>query len=502
MRKAFLSLQILIICFMTLFVLVSCGDDFCGHRDADDDLQCDYCDEKYTDGQDLPDEHIHSYTEKNTDSKYLDKAADCENAATYYCSCSCGAKGAETFTYGEVSKHNYVSEICIACGDAIVYSEGLEFWPCYNNTYSVVGIGICTDNDIFIPSTYAGVPVTSIDPLAFDNCTDIISVTIPDSVTSIDMLAFNNCSSLANITVDGKNPNYMSIDGNLYSKDGKTLILYAAGKTESSFKIPYCVTDIGMVAIPNGSSLTSVTIPDSVTNICDSAFLGCTSLKSITVDENNPNYKSIDGNLYSKDGKTLIQYAIGKTETSFTIPDSVTNIVFFAFSGCTSLISVTIPDSITSIGTGAFSACSGLTNVTIPDSVTSIGENVFAGCTDLASITVDENNPNYKSIDGNLYSKNGKTLIQYAIGKRDTSFKIPDGVTTIIILAFLGCDNLISVTIPNSVAYIDAFAFSDCTNLTIYCEAESKPSGWESSWNSSYFNSSNRPVVWGYKETN
>ncbi len=528
MRKAFLSVQILIICFMTLFVLVSCGDDFCGHRDADDDLQCDYCGEEYTDGKDIDDstpcahrdiddnslcdkcgvgytdgqdssdEHTHSYTEKNTDSKYLDKIADCENAATYFYSCSCGAKGTETFTYGAVNQHNYVSEICIACGDAIVYSEGLEFLPSYNNTYSVVGIGTCTDKDIFIPSTYAGVPVTSIDPLAFENCTDIVSVIIPDSVTSIAMLAFNNCSSLANITVDENNPNYKSIDGNLYSKDGKTLILYAAGKTEISFKIPYCVTTISELAFGGCTALTSVTIGNSLTSNSRFAFSGCTGLTSITVDENNPNYKSIDGNLYSKDGKTLIQYAIGKTETSFTIPDSVTNIGYDAFSYCTSLISVTIPDSITSICGGAFSGCTSLTSIAIPYSVTNnIGEDVFLGCTGLASITIDEKNPNYKSIDGNLYSKDGKRLIQYAIGKSDASFKIPDSVTTIGRVAFFGCDNLISVTIPNSVTYIGAGAFSDCTNLTIYCEAASQPDGWNS-----YFNSSNCPVVWGYKETN
>ena len=209
-----------------MLALVSCGDDFCQHRDADDDLECDYCKKEYidgkdvedgapcahrdaddnslcdkcgigyTDGQDLPAEHTHSYTEKNTDSKYLDKAADCENAATYFYSCTCGAKDTKTFTYGEVSKHKYVAEICIVCGDAMVYSEGLEFKLSYNNTYSVAGIGSCTDRDIFIPSTYDGKSVTSIDPLAFDNCADIISVTIPDRATLPSLHPQNNYCTL------------------------------------------------------------------------------------------------------------------------------------------------------------------------------------------------------------------------------------------------------------------------------------------------------------------
>ena len=96
-----------VICILMLLALVSCGDDPCSHRDADDNSLCDKCGESYTDGKDLPDEHTHSYTVKNTDSKYLDKAADCENAATYFYSCSCGAKGTTTFTNGSAIGHRY-----------------------------------------------------------------------------------------------------------------------------------------------------------------------------------------------------------------------------------------------------------------------------------------------------------------------------------------------------------------------------------------------------------
>jgi hypothetical protein len=77
-----------------------------------------------------------------------------------------------------------------------------------------------------------------------------------------------------------------------------------------------------------------------VTSIGDRAFVGCTSLTSITVDPNNRNYCSIDGNLYTKDQKTLIQYAIGKTDTTFVIPDSVTSIGNYTFHKCTSLTDV------------------------------------------------------------------------------------------------------------------------------------------------------------------
>ena len=168
--------------------------------------------------------------------------------------------------------------------------------------------------------------------------------------------------------------------------------------TASSFVIPDSVTKIADKTFYNCSSLTSVTIPNSVTSIGSDAFFGCSSLTSITVDENNVNYKSIDGNLYSKDGTTLIKYAIGKTETSFTIPDSVTNIGNNAFSGCRSLTGITIPNSVTSIGSWAFSGCRSLTSITIPDSVTIIWVEAFYNCSILTSINYNGTKAQWNAI--------------------------------------------------------------------------------------------------------
>ncbi len=175
-------------------------------------------------------------------------------------------------------------------------------------TYSVEGNSVTiTDCDqkasgaLVIPSTYEGKPVTSIKDRAFESCSRLRSVTIPDSVTSIGDGAFLGCSSLTNIGVVDGNSEYTSQDGVLFDKNKTTLIQYLAGKKSDHYSIPDSVTSIGGSAFSGCSSLTSVTIPDSVTSIGNQAFWGCRSL------------------------------------TSVTIPDSVTSIGRDAFSGCSSL---------------------------------------------------------------------------------------------------------------------------------------------------------------------
>ncbi len=326
--------------------------------------------------------------------------------------------------------------------------------------------GCCSLTEIVIPDS-----VTSIGSYAFGGCSSLTEIVIPDNVTSIGWYAFTGCSSLTEIVI----PDSVTSIGNYAFWCCYSLTIYCEAESQpsgySDWNPSNCpvvwncnekeVADDGYIyAVIDGvryglysdgtakvvrqprnivtaniaESVEYKGITYSVTSIGYGAFYNCSSLTNIIVSENNKVCKSIDGNLYTKDGTTLIQYAIGKTATTFTIPDSVTSIGESAFSNCSNLTEIVIPDSVTSIGGSAFYDCDSLTEIVIPDSVTSIGSYAFASC-----------------------------------------------------------GSLMSVVIGDSVTSIGEYAFRYCSSLTIYCEAKSEPSGWNDYWNSS-----NRPVVWGY----
>ena len=183
---------------------------------------------------------------------------------------------------------------------------------------------------------------------------------------------------------------------------------------------------------------------------------------------------------------------------------------------------VIIKEGATSIGESAFISCTSLESIVIPNSVTSIGKEAFYNCRSLESITLP--------FVGATLNGTSNTHFGYIFGARSESYNddyvptslkeiiitggtsihtrsfyecsniesitIPNSITNMGEDAFRYCTNLESIEIPNSVTSIGQFAFSSCANLTIYCAAQSKPSGWDEYWNSS-----NCPVVWGYKDS-
>ena len=378
------------------------------------------------------------------------------------------------FYYGVapwVDNRNSIKSVII--NDGVTSIGGNAFWG-----YSAL-------TSIEIPYS-----VTSIGGNAFRGCSALTSVTIPDSVTHIGTGAFEGCNSLQ--CIEENNVVYLGNTANpchaLIKVKDKTITSYQISEktkiiASSAFKgcngltsigIPNSVTSIGADAFRECNSLTSITIPNSVTFIEGCAFFECSALTSIDIPIS---VNFIGGGAFSgcnsltnitiPDSITSIEsstFSGCSALESVTIGNKVASIGNYAFNECTSLTSIDIPISVNFIGGGAFSGCNSLTNIIIPKSVTSISKSAFASCDNLESISVDNGNSNYTSVEGVLFDKEIKTLIECP-GAR-TSITIPDSVTYIKGEAFLGCHSLTSIDIPDSVISIGQAAFYSCTALT------------------------------------
>lgn len=284
--------------------------------------------------------------------------------------------------------------------------------------------------NVVIPSSvsYDGntYSVTAIGGMAFESCSELTSIALPNTVTTIGYAAFYNCSSLASVSMGNS------------------------------------VTSIGVHAFFQCGSLASITLPASVTSIGTDAFLDCENLEEIIVAEGNNSYSSIDGVLYDKNKTVLLKCPDKKSQV--TIPTSVTTIENGAFTGCHGLTTIEIPNSVKSISSQAFFSCRNLTTVSIGNSVTAIGNGAFSNCTSLEEIIVAEENPSYSSVEGALYNKDQTVLSKWPDKKLNVS--IPNSVTAIGNCAFEYCSELTSITLPESVTTIGEWAFSRCSGLT------------------------------------
>ena len=293
-----------------------------------------------------------------------------------------------------------------------------------------------TDTDIILPSEIEGRKVASIWRNAFADCTELTSITIPDSVTSIQSSAFENCTGL------------------------------------TSVNMPNSVTYIARTAFYNCTSLKSVTIPASVTDIGSKAFgYYGNDDETKTIDGFKINYtKNTYGHYYATsngfsnetclitenldDGTLAISEYAGVDKT-FSIPSEingkkVTEIGVNAFYNCSSLTTVTIPNTVRSIGSSAFSGAA-ITEIVIPGNIEKVGAEAFIGCKSLASVTIEDG---VKELGNVAFA-----------GTAIKEIVIPDSVTHIGGGLFQYCENLEKVVLSKSITEISNYSLSCCYAL-------------------------------------
>lgn len=312
---------------------------------------------------------------------------------------------------------------------ALTYDD-FEYILINDTTQAEITLYKGSSSSVKIPSSINGYPVTSIGDGCFRGRSDITNILIPASVTNFGDYAFAGTAWLENEPDD-----YVVYNGVLikYKGEAKDTVLvpsevsvigYGAfdfGKFEEVI-IHDGVTDILQSAFYGCSNLKWVNIPASVKRIDNLTFTGCGSLETISVDENNKNYASVGGVLFSNDMTSLIMCPEGKM-FSYEVPDSVTFLEDWAFANCANLSEIVLPDGVTVISDSAFYGCNSLQTIRFGNNITKIGKWAFAYCTALPNMS------------------------------------IPTSVQEIGYGAFISCPSLLRVSVSSNVSEIGECAF-------------------------------------------
>ena len=416
-----------------------------------------------------------------------------------------GAKSIKKITIEEGVRNigSYAFNCCYALENAIIPDSvetigGFSFSNCANLKNVTIGNSVkqigryaffCCEklNNIIIPDS-----VTTIEDRVFYECVALETVTIGKCLTSVGESAFYACNSIEKVYA----PNLESwLKISFANINANPLLcvadLYFGGELVTEIEFPNNVTSINSYIFSGCNSINSVIIPDSVTYIGESAFYKCNNFQYLkmpaSLDDIGNNafqyVSNIEEVVLSKGNGVMFSYYLSSIPWYYSkeklknviIEEGIVNIIDRAFLNCRNLTNITIPDSVTAIGEYAFSGCS-LTSTTIPDRVTTIGKYAFAGCNSLTSITI----PDSVTTIGERTFYNCKSLTSVIIGDGVTtiedevfygctgltSVKIPDSVTSIKFGAFYDCGNLISVTIGDGVTAIGRYVFSKCYKLT------------------------------------
>lgn len=344
--------------------------------------------------------------------------------------------------YQQFVGHVYGENGCTECG--LTYTDATYELSQDGTYYIVTAINVSDVKDVLIRPTYNSLPVKVI------RCTmpsTVETVVLSNNIEVIGENAFNNCTNLTSITL-GTGLNKIGENAFNYCINLKN-VLFESLENWFDVELEYGSSPFayGATIYVQGSPISEIIIPDSVTKINNRLFYGC------------------------------------KTITKVTFGSSVESIREYSFAYCTNLTQVIMNNGLKTIGSDAFYFCTGLTSISIPDNVVEIGNGTFNECTSLESIALSPNNTKYASVSGILYNKEKTKFI--AIPKLISGeIVIPAGITEIDMYMFNGCKNITKVTLPETIQYISRCAFEGCTNL----ESINIPNGVESIYGQAFKN--------------
>ena len=307
------------------------------------------------------------------------------------------------------------------------------------------------EENVVVPETIEELPVTAIGQWAFSRNNDLLQVTLPDTVTSLGMEAFSYCRNLESVQLSAF---LTQVEGYAF---------YGCNRL-GEINLPDTVTEIGDYAFASCLSLTQVTLPPELTTLAEGTFFDCGSLETVVI-----------GN-------------------------AVTELKARCFERCDSLTRIHIPASVKAIAENTFIYCGSLEEFTVdadnenfavlngdlcnkeldtlyfcaggkegtfelPANILTLNPNAFLGCIHLTDFNVDSENPNFSSVEGILYNKEGTVLLVYPAGRLGPQI-IPDGTITLADHSFDSCAHIPFFIFPATLTSIGSHAFWYCSTLT------------------------------------
>lgn len=329
--------------------------------------------------------------------------------------------------------------VCTVCGAKVDYTKGVIYELSEDKSYAIVRGYTGSNKHVRIMPEYDGVPVTHIGKGAFCENSDLYSISLTSNITHIENEAFDECPYLGSV-FNMENVKYIG-DKAFYRNHELDLSVLPAG-------LEY----IGENAFHYCGDLKISAIPDSVTYLGNSAFYHCQRIESLKL-----------GNALTEISDNAFEscYNLGSIEFG----ENLISIGKYAFKECYYVESLVFPDSLISIGESSFTDCNRLKSVHLGKSFETIGKYALSECNALKEINAHEENKRFTCIDGVAYTKDLETIICYPSGKADGELVLPEGVKIILNYAFYGISSIKELTLPSTLVEIGRGAFLGCDQL-------------------------------------